>query len=93
MTNTGVLLVVFMAGMALGAFYFLNLWRTVNKIPSDPNPTAMMITNFALRMAVVLTGFFFAMAGRWERALAAMLGFLLMRQILVRSLGRKPRAT
>ena len=93
MTHAGLLLVVFMAGMALGAFYFLNLWRTLSKMTTEPNPTALMITNFVLRMAVVLTGFFLIMAGRWERALAAMLGFLLMRQILVRSLGRKPRAT
>lgn len=93
MTNTGILLVVFMAGMALGAFYFLNLWRTVSRMTTAPNPTAMMITNFVLRMVVVLAGFFLIMDGRWERALAAMLGFLLMRQVLVRSLGRKPRAT
>lgn len=93
MAQVGLLLLVFMAGMALGAFYFLNLWSTVNKLPTAANPTVMMITNFGLRMTITLAGFFLIMAGRWERALAAMLGFMLMRQILVKGLGRKPRAT
>jgi len=93
MAQAGFLLLAFLTGTALGGFYFLNLWGTVNKLPTAANPTAMMITNFGLRMGITLTGFFLVMAGRWERALAAMLGFLLIRQVLVKTLGRQPSAT
>ena len=38
--------------------------------------------------SLALAGFYFVMQGSWERLAAAMVGFLLMREILVRRLGK-----
>jgi F1F0 ATPase subunit 2 len=82
-----VLLLAFTAGLALGAFYFIALWRTVKKLPDSSRPLRLMLGSFALRMAVVLPGFYFVMGGQWERLAMALIGFILIRVILTRRLG------
>ncbi len=47
-----------------------------------------MAVSFALRMALVLAGFYLVMQGQWERLAVAMVGFLLVREILLRRLGK-----
>jgi len=77
----------FAAGLVLGAFYFIALWRTVKRLPDTPSPLRLMLGSFVLRMAVVLPGFYFVMSGHWERLAMALIGFILMRMILTRRLG------
>jgi F1F0 ATPase subunit 2 len=77
----------FAAGLVLGVFYFVALWRTVKKLPDTPSPLRLMLGSFFLRMAVVLPGFYFVMGGQWERLAMALIGFILMRTILTRRLG------
>jgi F1F0 ATPase subunit 2 len=77
----------FVAGLVLGAFYFIALWRTVKKLPDTPSPVRLMLGSFVLRMAVVLPGFYFIMGGQWDRLAMALIGFILMRMILTRRLG------
>ncbi len=77
----------FAAGLALGAFYFIALWRTVKKLPETLHPVRLMMGSFALRMAVVLMGFYFVMSGHWERLAMALMGFVFMKIILTRRLG------
>jgi F1F0 ATPase subunit 2 len=77
----------FAAGLVLGAFYFVALWRTVKKLPDTPSPLRLMLGSFLFRMAVVLPGFYFVMGGQWERLAMALIGFILMRTILTRRLG------
>jgi F1F0 ATPase subunit 2 len=77
----------FAAGLLLGAFYFIALWRTVKKLPDTLSPVRLMLGSFALRMAVVLPGFYFVMGGQWDRLAMALIGFILMRMILTRRLG------
>jgi F1F0 ATPase subunit 2 len=77
----------FAAGLVLGAFYFIALWRTVKKLPDTPSPLRLMLGSFVLRMAVVLPGFYFIMGGEWQRLAVALIGFILMRMILTRRLG------
>jgi F1F0 ATPase subunit 2 len=93
MTDAGFLVLAFTTGMALGAFFSLNLWATVRKMTNEHTPWYILVGNFMLRMGVVLAGFYIVMAGHWERLLAALLGFVLMREILVHRLGRKPKMT
>ena len=83
-----VLAVAFTAGMVLGAFYFMALWRTVRQLPSAKTPARLLFGSLILRMAVVLAGFYLIMgAGHWERLAAAMLGFIIVRKILTYCLG------
>ncbi len=74
--------------MALGTLYFSGLWNTVKKLPDTERPFASLLWSFVLRASLVLAGFYMAMGSSWERLAAALLGFILMREILVRRLGR-----
>ncbi|MBN2296945.1 MAG: ATP synthase subunit I [Deltaproteobacteria bacterium] len=82
------LAVAFSAGMALGAFYFLSLWKTLQKIADVPNPGFVMFRSFAFRTVVVLSGFYLIMGNSWERIVAALAGFIVMREILTRLKGK-----
>jgi len=78
----------FAAGLALGAFYFIALWRTVRQLPKAHSPARLMLGSFILRMSVVMAGFYLVMGGEhWERLAVAMLGFIIMRKVLTYRLG------
>ena len=93
MAGTSYLILAFMTGMALGAFFSLNLWSSVRRMTDEQTPWYFMYGSFMLRMLVVVLGFYLVMAGRWERLVAAFLGFVLVREIMVRRLGRKPKVS
>jgi F1F0 ATPase subunit 2 len=84
----GELLFSFLAGIGLGGAYFAGLWETVRKLPDAEKPERRVALSFALRMALVLSGFYLVMQGDWQRLAAAMVGFLLMREMLLRRLGK-----
>lgn len=82
------LVTAFAAGLALGAFYFIALWQTVQRLQSATSPARLMLFSFILRMAVVMAGFYLVMGGEhWERLVSAMLGFIIIRKILTYCLG------
>lgn len=83
------LIISFFCGMALGAFYFLSLWKTLQKIPDASNPALVMFKSFIIRTSVVVAGFCLVMDGHWQRAAAALMGFVIVRMILTRQLGRE----
>ena len=88
MNMAAVLTAAFTAGMVLGAFYFIALWRTVRQLPSAKNSPRLLLGSLILRMAVVMAGFYLIMgAGHWERLTTAMLGFIVVRKILTYFLG------
>lgn len=82
-----ILCLAFTAGLVLGAFYFIALWRTVKRLSETTHPVRLMLGSFVVRMAVVLAGFYFVMSGHWERLAIALMGFIFMKIILTRRLG------
>lgn len=74
--------------MALGGFYFWALWRSVRKLSKEQGAGSLLV-GYLVRLSVVLAGFFLIMGGRWERLVAALAGFLVVRAILVRRWGDK----
>jgi F1F0 ATPase subunit 2 len=82
------LLLIFVAGMALGAIYFAGLWYTVRRLPDAKRPMNCLLGSFLLRVSVALTGFGLVMNGCWDQLIAVLGGFILTREILVRRLGR-----
>ena len=88
MSQTVFLLIPFGIGVALGVVYFAGLWHTVKHLPDLRHPDLSLFGSFLLRISFLLTGFILLMNGRWEPISAALLGFLLAREILVRRLGR-----
>ncbi len=82
-----ILCLAFTAGLVLGAFYFIALWRTVKRLSETPRPVRLMLGSFVVRIAVVLPGFYFVMSGHWERLGMALAGFVFMKVILTHRLG------
>ena len=83
------LIASFTAGLALGAGYFIALWKTVSRLAHTTRPGRLVLISFVTRLAVLLAGLYFVMGGQWARLAAAMLGFVLMRMILTHYLGPK----
>ena len=90
MNGTYYIVFAFAVGVALGAFFSLNLWSSVQKMTDHETPWYILYGSFMLRISVVLLGFYLVMDGRLERMIAALGGFVLMREILVRVLGKNP---
>jgi F1F0 ATPase subunit 2 len=70
--------------MVLGVFYFGGLWLTVKRLPFVARPALLTLCSYLGRLGVTLSGFYVVMAGSWERLLAVLCGFVVMRIILVR---------
>ena len=87
MTHAIALLVTFWVGVAMGIVYFTGLWVTVKHLPDSKRPFASLLGSFLVRSSLLVTGFAFLMNGRWEPLAAALLGFFLAREILIRRLG------
>ena len=86
------LVLSFFGGALLGAFYFNNLWNTVKKVTDEGKQGMFLLTGYFLRTGVVLAGFYLIMSGRWERVVAALAGFILIREIMKRVIGGQKAA-
>ncbi|TLN14649.1 ATP synthase subunit I [bacterium] len=75
------------AGLVLGLFYFGGLWLTVRRLVLCKKPGLLMFSSFVVRTFFSLGGLYLVMAGDWQRLLACLAGFLLVRFLLVRVLG------
>jgi F1F0 ATPase subunit 2 len=82
--------IALLAGASIGLFYFGGLWWTVRRLPRSPNPVLWSFGSFWIRMTISLVAFYSVMGGRPERLLISVLGFTMVRIVLVRRL--KPAA-
>ena len=82
------LALTFMAGIGLGLVYFGALWLTVRRVPGSRHPVGLVFGSLLGRLAVVLPAFYVVMGDRWERLAACLLGFVLVRCVMTRNLGR-----
>jgi len=73
-----------LSGLVLGVFYFGGLWLTVRRLPFSARPALLTLCSYLGRLVVTLSCFYLVMAGSWQRLLAVMFGFMVMRIILVR---------
>jgi F1F0 ATPase subunit 2 len=79
--------IAFTAGLFLGLFYFGTLWLTVQRLSRVRRPGILTLGGFFIRTGLTLLGFFVVISSHWERALACMLGFLLMRKLMAHRYG------
>jgi F1F0 ATPase subunit 2 len=79
-----------LAGVILGTLYFGGLWWTVCNGLSSPRPALWFAGSLVLRMSVVLAGLYLVSAGRWQRLLVCLAGFVVAR-LMVTNLTRPPR--
>jgi F1F0 ATPase subunit 2 len=86
------LLLAWLAGGALGGFFFGGLWWTVRKGLVANNPAAWILPSALLRTGGALAGFYAVAGGDWQRLLACLFGFIVARQIVVRMTRGVPHA-
>lgn len=77
------------AGLALGAAYFVGLWWTVRKITSQDSPGMLVLFSFLVRNVAVAAGFVFASGGTWQGLAACLAGFVVARVVMVRLLAER----
>lgn len=75
------LVLAWMAGGALGAFFFGGLWWTVRKSLVSAWPALWVFGSFLLRTVGTMVGFYFVSNNDWQRALACLVGFVMARQV------------
>ena len=83
MNETLIMILIFIAGLALGTLFFGGLWLTVRKALTSAKPALLMLGSFVIRIAVVLIGFYFIGAGDWQRLLMLLAGFVIARFFVI----------
>ncbi len=73
-----------MAGIGVGALNYWGLWLTVQKLAVVRHPALLNIVSLVTRMGMTIFVFYVAMGGGWERLVICLLGFLLVRSMIVR---------
>ncbi len=73
-----------LAGVVLGGVFFGGLWWTVHKGVASEHAALWFLGSLVLRTAVVLLGLYFVAAGSWQRLLAALLGLIVARFVVMR---------
>jgi len=71
-------------GVAIGIINFAGMWSTIHYLSQVKHPAILMMLSFIVRMAIIMTTFYFVMDGRWERLIACMVGFFLVRRVLMK---------
>jgi F1F0 ATPase subunit 2 len=87
------LILAFIAGIAIGIFYFAGLWWTVQRLPSTQRPALLPVASFIGRTFVTALAFYLVMDGSWQRLLVSLLGFVVARALLTRRLKPSPGTT
>jgi F1F0 ATPase subunit 2 len=73
-----------LVGALLGVFFFAGLWWTVRKLESSKQVALLFLGSMLLRTSVVIIGFYFILGDNWQRILAGLLGFIIVRIIVTR---------
>jgi F1F0 ATPase subunit 2 len=83
------LVMALLAGLLLGAIFFGGLWWTVQKGLSSRRPELWFFGSLLLRTSTAVSGFYFVSGGHWGRLLVCLLGFVIVRRIVMQ-LTRQP---
>lgn len=82
MNHWAALLIPFLLGALLGTLYLAALWLTVRRLPRARRPALWLLASTALRLGLLLAGFWYILGdGHWQRLLAALAGFVMVRAL------------
>jgi F1F0 ATPase subunit 2 len=81
-----VLILVILAGVGLGAFFFAGLWWTVNKSVEKGKQGVVLVLSFLLRVTLALAAFFLVGRGHPDRMAACLIGFIVGRGLLMHTI-------
>ena len=77
-------ILIFLAGIGLGTFFFGGLWLTVQKGLQSKNASLIFMASLVLRVAVVMLGFYYVAINDWKKILICLLGFMIARFVFTR---------
>lgn len=87
-------IVALAGGMLLAAIYLAVLWLTVRRLAHVRRPGLLMVASYMLRMLLLIAGLYLLGDSQWQSFVAALAGFILVRTLVLRLLGRNDeRAT
>jgi len=84
MSDQGMILLTLLIGFLLGAFFFGGLWWTTKRALLSKSPALWFIGSLFIRMGITIPVFYFISRDHWERALICLVGFIVVRTIVVR---------
>lgn len=80
MNNFLLLMLMFISGVFLAAFYLGGLWLTVQRIHNGQHPVLWLITSLLVRMLLLVVTFYLILGDdHWQRLLMALAGFVTLR--------------
>ena len=80
-----ILIMMFALGALIAGVYLSSLWLTVQRISRGRHPALWLVSSLVVRMGLLLTAFYFIVSdGHWERLLAALAGFVILRTFAIR---------
>ena len=82
MSETLTLVLAWGAGTILGTIFYGGLWWTVRRAVTSRRPTPWFLGSLLVRMGLALTGLYLVSGGHWERLLACLLGFVMVRLVM-----------
>lgn len=71
-------------GGILGWFFLQTLWWTTRKGLVAKRPALWFLGSNLLRTGIVLFGFYLISAGQWQRMTSCLLGFVIVRILMMR---------
>ena len=83
MNNFVILAFALVVGLVLGAIFFVGLCWAVRKGVTSKHPALWFLGSMAVRMSIVLAGFYFVGRGDWQRLVACLVGFSIARFIVM----------
>ncbi len=87
MLDKSALAIALFLGAVLSGIYFGALWLTLRRLTHSRRPAVLLTLSLLVRLALLLTGFYLILVGgHWDRLLAALLGFITARTLLMRKL-------
>ena len=72
------------AGVLLGAMFFVGLWWTIRKGMASTRPALWFFGSLLLRTSMTLAGFYMVSDGHWESLLVCLVGFTMARPMVTR---------
>jgi len=92
MSDAPYIALALVVGAGLGLFYFGGLWLTLQRLPESRHPALFALMSFFGRTVVVVLGIFLVARASWQRVAACLVGFVIVRGLLVRRLGPEKKA-
>jgi F1F0 ATPase subunit 2 len=83
MNNILYMTLAFIAGLALGIFFFGGLWFTVKKAITAKIPAIWFLGSFIFRVSVVILGLYYISPGGFQPLIISLLGFIVARFVVM----------